>query len=570
MTGVQLIISQEPVARRQMAPADPPAAHVAVVYSDAADQLTSFEDWRRRSWSERRASRLLTRYLVDMSDHRRSASLETSPLPSRGDTFFFQTMVDVGFRVCDPLEVIRHNTNDGLTVVYSYLLSEFRVITRQYDITESDKAEAEINRHFQSPRQLPREGIEIYYCRARLLPDAAAQEHLRAIAAAGRAAELRPIEHANALAESGRQQELAGQAQAARLAAETAERGALAGQPIDLRSLLQEHLARHPDETAYVVELLERHEQATLAKQDIDDKRSIELIRYLIEQGLIQAADVETLRRQTLGRVQEIAAPARAPELPAASWDEPLPVTSEPVVLVSSGPAEPSPSPPRASPAVAIPVYVMIDESVRDAGYFDALNTALQQLPAELAAHPEVIAAVRLAVLGYAGDVALHMPLNAVAADSFVPRLAHRDGSRLGPVFEYLQRRIPDDVQRLKSRLPRVGRPVLHILCAGPVDDGDSWPGPYRQLLDRATFPYSPNIIACGAGSAPPGLVQSLAPPPELGWLAGADLPLAEAATRYITYIQASVIAVSRAHIGGSSELAVEPPQGFDPAGNSE
>jgi uncharacterized protein YegL len=575
MTGVQLIISQEPVARRQIAPADPPAAHVAVVYSDAAGQLTTFEAWRRRSWPERRASRLLTRYLVDVSDHRRSATLETSPLPSRGDTFFFQTMVDVGFRVCDPLEVVRHNTKDGLTVVYSYLLSEFRVITRHYDITESGKAEAEINRHFQSPRQLPREGIEIYYCRARLLPDGAAQEHLRAIAAAERAAELGPIEHANAMAESGRQQELAGQAQAARLAAEKAERDVLASHPIDLRSLLQEHLARHPDETAYAVELLERHEQAAFAKQDIDDKRSIELIRYMMEQGLIQAADVDNLRRQTLGRVQDIAAPPRRPELPATSWDDPLPVKSEPVVLVSSGgpaslPAAPAASPTRASPAVAIPVYLMIDESVSDAGYFDALNTALAQLPAELAAHPEVIQAVRLAVLGYAGDVALHMPLNAVAADSFVPRLAHRDGSRLGPVFEYLQRRIPDDVQRLKSRLPRVGRPVLHILCAGPVEDGDSWPGPYRQLLDRATFPYSPNIIACGAGTAPPGLVQGLAPPPELGWLAGADLQLAEAAARYITYIRESVIAVSRAHIGGSSELTVDPPQGYDPAGDGE
>lgn len=215
-------------------------------------------------------------------------------------------------------------------------------------------------------------------------------------------------------------------------------------------------------------------------------------------------------------------------------------------------------------------MYVIIDESVSDAGYFDALNTALQQLPAGLAAHPEVIQAVRLAVLGYAGDVALHMPLNAVAADSFVPRLAHRDGSRLGPVFECLQRRIPDDVQRLKSRLPRVGRPVLHILCAGPVEDGDTWRLPYRQLLDRATFPYSPNIIACGAGSVPPGLVQSLAPPPELGWLAGAGMQLAEAATRYITYIRGSVIAVSGAHIGGSSELTVKPLQGFEPAGNGE
>jgi uncharacterized protein YegL len=574
VTGIPLILSRESVARRQMIPAGPTAPHAAVVYSDAFGNLTTLQDWQRRSRSEQRASKFLTRYVVDISDHRRSASLESSPLPSRGDIYFFQSTVDVGFRVSAPLEVVRRNITDALAVVYSYLIAEFRVITRRYGIEESDQAEAEINQLFQSPRELPREGMEIYLCRTRLLPDAAAQQHLRAVEATRRAGTLGDAQHQVAVASSGHEQELAERVQQARLAAEERERKALAARPVDLRSLLQEHLARHPDETAYAVELLERHEQAVYAKRDIDDSRSIDLIRYMIERELIQAADVEVLRKQTLGRVQEIAAPAGMPELTAGSWDEPLPVKPEPVVLISSGAAPPAAAPaasaPRADPAIAIPVYVMIDESVSDRSYFYALNTALQALPGDLAAYPEVMGAVRLGVLGYAGDVALHMPLSAIAPDSFVPRLTHRDGSRLGPVFEYLQHRIPDDVQRLKSRLPRVGRPVLHILCATPAEDTGTWVVPYRQLLDRATFPYSPNIIACGVGSAEPDVIRRLAPPPELGWLAGPDLPLAEAAAQYITYIRASIISVSRAHISGSSELLVEPPQGFNPVGSPE
>ena len=41
---------------------------------------------------------------------------------------------------------------------------------------------------------------------------------------------------------------------------------------------------------------------------------------------MIQSVDIDLLRKQTLGRVQEIASPSsRRPSSPAASWDDPLP-----------------------------------------------------------------------------------------------------------------------------------------------------------------------------------------------------------------------------------------------------
>jgi uncharacterized protein YegL len=573
MTGtVQLIVSTTPVDRKIMSRMQPSSPSVAVVYADAFGNLTSLQDWRPLSRSQQWMSKLTTRYEVDLSDHRRTARLESSPLPSRGDAYFFQSTVDVGFRVADPATVVRRNVTDALTVVYGYLTDEFRPVTRRYEIQDADRAEAEINQMFWQPRRLE-EGIEIYLCRTRLLPDPAAQGHLRALQEAQRAGTLGAAQHEVAVVGSFQGQQLADMAQQARLAAEARERQALAGEPVDVRSLLREHLARHPDQTEYAVELLERHEQALLAKQDIDDNRSIELIRYMMDQELIQAADVEALRSQVLGRVQHIAAPTAA-QLPSASWDEPLPVTSEPVVLVSSRAApadtDPGSARPAADPAVAIPVYLMIDESAGDQGYIAALNTALGELPAELAAYPEVIRAVRLSVLGYAGDVALRMPLSLITTGTFVPRLATRAGSRLGPVFEYLQHRIPGDVQQLKSQPPRVGRPILHILCAAPPGDEPAWEIPFRQLLDRGTFPYAPNVVACGAGAAPADVIRRIAPPPAEGWMAGPGLPLADAARRYISYVRDSIISVSRAHISGSADLLVGAPDGFDAVGDPQ
>jgi uncharacterized protein YegL len=575
MTGVELIKRKETVKRNQLFSPEPAVADVAVIYADAFGVLTTLESWRKRSRSERRASKYLTRYEIDMSDHQRTASFQQSPLPSKGGSYFFQCIADVGFRVYDPSEVIRRNVSDGLTIVYTHLLSELWPITQRYGIEQAEEAQNDINEQFkfQLPVRLSNSGIEIYLCRTRILPDAAAQEHLRSLEAAKRKLELDEAQHEVNLASSAHQHDLAERAQRARLSAEQRELETWAGQTIDLRSLVLAHLARHPDETAYALELLARHEEATLAKRDIDDKRSIDLIRYMMEQGLIHAADVEVLRKQTLERVQEIASPA-TPELPGASWDEPLPGGSEPVVLVSSHAdpqaQAPGDSPTPSTPTVVIPVYVAIDESPDDQHYFDALNAALQDLPSQLSAHQDVIRAIRLGVIGYADEVKLRLPLNVIAQDSFVPKLEHRDGSRIAPVFEYLHKRIPEDVQRLKSQVSRVGRPILHILSASPPEDDAAWQDPYNALLNRGTFPYAPNIIACGIGNASPDVVRHLAPPPEFGWLASPDAPLGEAVARYISYVQSSAIAVSSAHISGSQELLVTPPAGFEPAGDPE
>jgi uncharacterized protein YegL len=280
---------------------------------------------------------------------------------------------------------------------------------------------------------------------------------------------------------------------------------------------------------------------------------------------MIQSADIELLRSQTLGRVQEIASPPRPAELPAASWDDPLPATG--TVLKAAAGAGTAGAPPLVDTSRTVPVYAVIDESPADQAYFAALNSGMRALLAELSAEPEIIGALRLSVLGYAADVAVRMPLNAVAADSFVPELASRPGACLGSALDYLRARIGQDVDRLKAQGLTVGRPVVYLLCASTPDDDPSWGMPYRRLTDRAGFPAAPNIVACGIGSAPSDVIRTVtALPQSSGWVADPYMPLGEAASRYAEFFRESIAALGQAHITGRADAAARPPADFYPA----
>jgi uncharacterized protein YegL len=573
-----LILSVEPVTKETRNKPSKPS--VAVVYADINGYVEYFRDRPLTRSEARRKYR--TRYEVDLSDHRRKAQLDNSPLPSKGDAYFFHSVVDVGFHVTDPLAVVRRNVSDALAVVYGYLISMFWPVTREYEINDAPRAEVALNGLFLRSVTLE-EGITIYRCSVRLLPDRAAQEHLRSIETSKRSVVASHAQHEADLTVAYHQHELAGLDQQARLVAESREYQAMAGRAIDVQGLIRTHLAKHPDQTGYALEMLSRHEDAQAAQQDVNDKRSMDLFRYMIEQGLLQPVDIQFMRDQAVGRVQEItspapqqiAPPAHPAELPpgrtsgsgSGSWDEPLPGSSPPVL--SPKPESPVAvyDPGAAEPSRMVPVYIIVDESPDDEGYFHALNSTIRTLPAELAAHTEVISAMRLAVVGYASDVDVRMPLNTVAAESFVPELTPHSGNRLGAVFQYLQNRIAEDVARNKARGLIVGRPVVYLLCASTPADSPGWQTPYQNLTDRAAFPEAPNIVACGIGKADPGVIRAITGHPQsTGWVADPDMPIGEAAARYAAFVRHSIAALGRAHVTGSPDAIWTAPDGFRPA----
>jgi uncharacterized protein YegL len=558
MGTLPLILREEPVSRGLLSRMKESRPNVAVVYSDGFGQV-AYLGGRPLSWSEQVATKYRTRYEVDLSDHRRVARLESSPLPSRGDVYYFHSMVDVGFRVTDPEAVVRRHVTDALVVVYNFLIDISRPVTRRYDIKNAQGAEAEINVLFRSEVPLP-EGITIYRCSTRLLPDGAAQDYLRSLEAADRALYLGAAEHRVNTDSVLYESELAEIRQRARLASERRELAAMGDRPLDLQGLIRTHLARHPDETGYANDLLWRYEQARANQREVDDKRTMDLFRYMIEQDLVQPVDVEMLRTQMLGRVQGIAAPDQSAVLPdASSWDEPLPGAHGPAAGAGAD----------GLPGLAVPVYVVIDESIDDDSYFEALNGGIQRLPSDLAGHAEIISAVRLGVIGYARDVAVRMPLNTVAAESYVPGAAHRDGGDLARLFEYLRDRITQDVARLKAQGLTPGRPNLFLVCASSAAVGPAWQAAHQQLTDRASFPYAPNIIVCGMGAAEPDAVQRIASLPESGWIAGPGMAVSDATRSCMVFVRESIIILSQAHVSGSGGTAMTRPDGFTPAGIS-
>ena len=562
---VPVILSQEPVSRGLTARMKITTPNIAVVYSDAFGKLTSFDN-RPLKWSEQVMSKYRIRYEVDLSDHRRTAQLDSSPLPSRGDAYFFRSTVDVGFRVSEPQEVVRRNVTDALPVVYNYLIDSFRPVTRQYEINDAAGAEVRLNLLFSDPRKLP-EGILIYHCTIRLLPDAKAQQFLQSLDAATRTRKLNKKEHKVNTAAAEHDIEIAGLHHDARLEAERKELAATAGRPVSLHSLIQAHLAKHPDQTDYALELLQRHELAMAAQRDTNDQRTLDLARYMMDQGLIQAVDIEMLRNDTLGRVQQITSPSPVPAL-TAGWDDPLPGDPSPVKSLPSAPAGHGDDA-HTDPTTAIPVYLVVDESPNDDAYITAINRNFSTLPEDLAQYPDVISAIRLAVLGYAADVGLRMPLTAVAEGSHVPSLVSRSGANFAAVLEDLRNRISDDVSRLKQRGLTVGRPTIYLLSATAGRDDSAWDTAMRRLTDRTTFPYAPNILAFGIGEATAEIIIAIAGQSgSLGWVAPPSLSLADAADSFTAFTRKSILSLGRAHVNGRRDTELPQPERFRAVGD--
>jgi uncharacterized protein YegL len=561
---VPLILSKEPVTRGMLTRMKVSTPDIAVVYADAFGNMASF-DGRPLSWVQQVLTKYRTRYEVDLSDHRRTAQLDSSPLPAHGDHHFFKSTVDVGFRVTDPEAVVRRNVTDALVVVYNHLIDSFRPITRRHDISDAAGAETQLNLLYRVPVALD-EGITIYRCTTRLLPDADAQNHLRSLHTADRTLEVNEAQHKVTKASTRHQLEIDAMTQEARLTAESKEMAALRGRQVDLQGLIITHLSRHPDQTDYALELLHRHELAQAAHRDINDQRSLDLARYMIEQGLIQSVDVESLRTETLTRVQQIASPTPSELTTTSSWDEPLPGDPRPVLSLPAAPAEPA----RTDVASAIPFYVAVDESPADPGYLEALNNGVRALLSGLAGHPQVISATRLGVLGYAGDVKVRMPLNTVAEDTFVSELTTRNGANLAAVLDDLRERISDDISVLKDRGLTVGRPTVYLLSAAASRDETAWDAALRRLTDRGAFRYAPNILALGIGAAPAEVIIRIAEEPgSRGWVALPGLTLSEAAESYMAFVRKSIISLGRAHITGQIDTdVIEQPERFRPVGD--
>src|SRR6266540_6706803 len=138
MAGVPLILRKEAVHRTDLAIRRPTVANIAIVYADADGKLVRLERPPKLLDALRTPYRI--RYEVDISDQERSFSAQTTPLPAKGDVYAFENVINVGFRVTDPVAIVRRNVTDALPIVYPRLITMMRGVTRKFEIHESAAA----------------------------------------------------------------------------------------------------------------------------------------------------------------------------------------------------------------------------------------------------------------------------------------------------------------------------------------------------------------------------------------------------------------------------------------------
>ncbi|MER7766392.1 hypothetical protein [Kitasatospora sp. NPDC096140] len=567
-----LIISEEPVPRGLSGPVKALKPSAAAVYASYDGELAWFQG-KPLSWSQQFLGKYRTRYEVDLSDHRRTAHLKSWPLPSQDQAHCFDAVVDVGFRVHDPVEVVRRNVTDALIVVYGHIAAVLRGIARGFPIHQAALAEHRMNQDCDHEMVLP-EGITIYRCVVDLRPDEAAREYITSLTRADR--ELRLAESAQVRAEAEARGEqvvdrikLDGRIarekleQTAKLELQTERRRLLGEGDLDIGGLIRLFVLEHPDRIAEAVEMRSRWETALVGRQEQFDERSVEVFKFMVANDLIQPADVEVIRQQALNRVQgSTLAGGAAAALRPVRWGGPAGPAgpSAPSALVGTVVADAQGSGPASG---VLPVYLLIDESAAVAGCLDGLNNALRGLHSALLTPPETATGLRIAVLGAAGQTTAHLPMSAVEWTTVMPELTVRAGARHDLAFERLGKQLPEDLARLKAEHPVVHRPVLFVLFGGACEEGVRWREAVRALTDPATNPRHPTVISVGIGRADEAEIRAIARYPELAFLAEPGLDLATAAERFASLLRDSVLYLSRGLAGGRLDLFIECPPGL-------
>ena len=524
--------------------------NIGVVYATAGGRLGSYPDWRPMTYREQFRTAYRRRYDVDMSHHRRRALMMSTPLPSRGDYYFFIADVEVGFRVHDPEEIVRRNLNDGNRVVYAHLADEFRKITRKYDIEDSELAETEIVSRFDVDDILP-DGITVFYVAPRLRPDEKASRYLQDKKEAERRVHVARVEHQVALQSARQRGELDRMNREFEREMAELEFRRLEGRALDAYEIVRHHLARHPEDTEGALDLIVKHRRAWMEHQEQYNKRTADLFQSMVDSKLVQAADMEKLLPQMLSQLGIVPTPVPVEATVGSDWSEP------PVFAAAEDPVGVSPP-----PAGVQPVYLVLDESAQAE---EVLPHVSDELPGMLTAIAGDAAApgIRLAVLGYDRHVTELMPLGAVNAAARTPRLTAGDTAAYAVLFAALGDRIDADLAAVPAG-QQVNTPMVYVLCASTADD--NWTVARHRLTDPDLHPRPPEIMAFGVGDAPPDLVAGIASDSSEAFLAAPGSDPAAAIQHFAEFVVHDVLKRAgqpdRDHNG-------PPPDGFSPAGQA-
>jgi uncharacterized protein YegL len=163
--------------------------------------------------------------------------------------------------------------------------------------------------------------------------------------------------------------------------------------------------------------------------------------------------------------------------------------------------------------ATLLPFYALCDvsASMRADQRIDALNGAVAATCDAAASHPVVADRVRLAIMSFASEAEIVMPLSDLGLLDELPRLVPRGLTSYAAAFNLLRATIERDAAQLVADGFRVFRPAVFLLTDGqPTDSPTEWRSSLSRLLD-ARFPHRPNVVAFGFGDANDEILAEIA-----------------------------------------------------------
>lgn len=332
-----LIVNEQPVNRMKFT-GPVLRAGVAAVYSRADGTVVDLG--RRLSFGEALSGTYRTMYEVDMSRHETHMSSGGADLPTRDDRFSFVATVTVGWQVSAPDVVVREGVRDGGAVVSRRVLGLMRGVSRRYEITDCEQVEQEINDlHRSGPIAIRDFGLTIDHISAFVTLDDGARRYLQQQVAIERERDLGRRSHNLNVEALDNEHDLERRRMDAVLTGVQGELG-----------LIALHLRHHPDEGLQVLQMmhtrqqeLEQHQQARFASSD-------DLFTKMLDAGLVQAADVEEIRRQVLLNTLSMVGGASVPAQGAPAQLPPAP-SPPPAQASPAAPAPASPPVPATRPA---------------------------------------------------------------------------------------------------------------------------------------------------------------------------------------------------------------------------
>jgi uncharacterized protein YegL len=345
MSPTQIPLIRGPVSVPRLAAKKSQAPNVAVVYSTSDGKLEYLD--RTIGFSESILPRFSYRYDVDTSDHECAVQVPEKTLPATLDAFYFEATLTVGFRVSDPIEIVRREIRDGLALVHDRLITLIRPIARRYDIERAAEAEDKINQTLATPQALA-EGVLVYRAHVALAPDATARKYLRdrrgqvwngALTVGTHEQQTNQAHHVQGLQDIKAHGELGRQ----RMRIE-----AVSALNLDERGLINVYIAQNPANAAHALELLRQRELTRDARDDERDKAHMALLEFLVENSMVRGPHLTAINDLLLGKML-----AAGPSGSAAT---------HPALALPSGPSArpqapvPPPVPPGDTPRAVIPL----------------------------------------------------------------------------------------------------------------------------------------------------------------------------------------------------------------------